>query len=418
MRADGLHETLARDRRRYERLVYGRLRGTVCWQDAEDIVSEALVRAHAGAELDPPQPGKERAWFTRIVFNQGIDFLRSRDGRRREGAAQRPDVVSLEVLESAGFELAEDAADAGLADAWIEGLDVENERAQAQAIVERVLSRMPPKDAELIKLRHLLGAEATRDEIAAMAGLTLGEFRWRYARAWARFVETISSDQPTECCRTIRALIGALQASAAPASAASEIDAHVLACPSCRVFARDSYRALELLPFIPAIGIAERWSARLAAILDRAGPEAAAGGGAAAGAGTGAAGLAGAGGAAGGLKTLAAVCTTTVATAGICGGVLMNKDPRDNKPREPQAAVAEKPAPPRPTTNAASASTSASSPARRTSSTPRRTSTSPKPEAPVPSSASSGSQEFGPSSSGAAREPAPAPSIGGGEFGP
>ena len=415
MRAEGLHEALARDRRRYERLVYGRLRGAICWQDAEDIVSEALLRAHASADVDPPTIGTERAWFTRIVFNQGIDFLRARDGRRRENARQRPDVVSLDELETVGVEMAEDVEHAGNGDAWLEELDVESEREQARVLVERVLARMPSKDAELIKLRHLLGPDATRDELAAMAGLTLGEFRWRYMRAWARFVETISSEQPTERCRVIRSLIGAVHASDAPPGAATQIDAHVIDCLSCKVFARDSYRALELLPFIPAIGIAERWSARVAVILDRSAPEAVAGGGAAAGAGTGAAGLAGAGGAAGGLKTLAVVCTTTVATAGVCGGVLLSDDGRERKPREPRAAVAERPAP---RANLTKVSVSPSSTARQARSTSRRATSPPKPEAPVPSSASSGSQEFGPSGSGGAREPAPAPSIGGGEFGP
>ena len=416
MRAEDLHEALARDRRRYERLVYGRLRGAICWQDAEDIVSEALIRAHARAEDDPPQPGKEQAWFTRIVFNQGIDFLRARDGRRREGARHRPDVVSLTELEAVGVELAEDIQHAGAGDAWIEDLDEETERAQAQEIVERVLSRMAPKDAELIKLRHLLGGEATRDEVAAMAGLTLGEFRWRHARAWSRFVEAISSEEPTERCRAARALMGRLQTSTAPATVASQIDAHVLDCPSCRVFARDSYRALELLPFVPAIGMAERWSARLAAIWDRAGPEAAAGGGVAAGAGGGAAGLAGAGGAAGGLKTLAAVCGTTAVTAGVCGGVIVLNDGRDDSRRTLAPAVAERPAP-RSSAKMASAAASSSSSRRRSGTASRQTRTT-KPESPVPSSASPGSREFDPSGSGSTTEPAPVASTGGSEFGP
>ena len=418
MRADELHEALARDRRRYERLVYGRLRGAICWQDAEDIVSDALMRAHAGAEVDPPDPGKEQAWFARIVLNQGIDFLRARDGRRRDGATPRPAVVSLNELETAGVELADDRGHAGTADAWIEDLDTDSEREQAQEIVARVLARMAPKDAELIKLRHLFGANASRDEVAAMAGLTLGEFRWRYARAWARFVEAISSEQPSERCHDIRALIGALHVSTAPRSAASQIDAHVLDCPSCRVFARDSYRALELLPFIPAIGIVERWSGRLAAIWDRSGPEAVAGGGAAAGAGTGAAGLAGAGGVAGGLKTLAAVCSATVVTAGVCGGVLLTNDGRDREPREPKAVATEKTTPTRRTRASASASASTTPPSRRSTSTSRRASTSTKPESAVPSSAPSGSREFRPSGSGSSPEPAPAPSTGAGEFGP
>ena len=323
MRAGDLHEKLARDHRRYERLVYGRLRGGICWQDAEDIVSDALMRAHASAEVDPPQRGKEQAWFTRIVFNQGIDFLRARDGRRREGARPRPDVVSLNELASAGIEVAEDVERRAGDDAWIDALDSECERAQAQEIVARVLSRMPPEEAALVKLRHLLGADASRDEVAAMAGLTLGEFRWRYARAWARFVETISAEQPTPRCEDIRALMGEIHTASAPPDATARIDAHVLDCPSCRVFARDSYRALELLPpLVPAIGVAERWTSRLIALWDRSGPEVAAGGGAAAAAGTGASGLAGAGV----LKSLAVACGTAAVTAGVCGGVLVMRD--------------------------------------------------------------------------------------------
>ena len=409
-RAGDLHETLARDRRRYERLVYGRLRGGLCWQDAEDIVSDALMRALTHAEADPPQPGKEQAWFTRIVLNRGVDFLRARDGRRREGYRRRPDVVSLNELEGAGIELAADIERAGSSEAWMESLDSDHERAQAQELVERVLSQMAPEDAELVTLRHLLGAEATRDEVAAMAGLTLGEFRWRYQRAWTHFVEIISADQPTHRCQEIRALIGELQAAAAPSDAAPRIDAHVLDCPSCRVFARDSYRALELLPFVPAVGFAERWTSRIAAFWDRSGPEAAAGGGAAAAAGTGASGLAGAGT----LKTLVALCGTTAVTAGVCGSVLVMTDGVDGTDRSPAPRVAAKPKQtPRVSVTPASTQTR-----RDSTTTSRRATAAVKPESPIPASAPSGSQEFSPSGSGASVQPAPAPSTGAGEFGP
>jgi DNA-directed RNA polymerase specialized sigma24 family protein len=83
MRAEQLHEALARDRRRYERLIHRRFRGGVSWEDAEDIVSDALLRAHSKRDSEPPERGKEGAWFTRIVFNQAVDFLRARDGRKR-----------------------------------------------------------------------------------------------------------------------------------------------------------------------------------------------------------------------------------------------------------------------------------------------------------------------------------------------
>jgi DNA-directed RNA polymerase specialized sigma24 family protein len=115
-----LHEGFARHRRRYEQLVYGRLRGGISWQDAEDIVSDALLRALSGADADPPQPGHEQAWFTRIVFNRGIDFLRARDGRNRNGSRPRPDLVSLNELEAAGVQLPDDIELAGSANAWID----------------------------------------------------------------------------------------------------------------------------------------------------------------------------------------------------------------------------------------------------------------------------------------------------------
>jgi RNA polymerase sigma factor (sigma-70 family) len=414
---EDLHEGLARDRRRYERLVYGRLRGGICWQDAEDIVSDALMRAHTSAKADPPQRGKEQAWFTRIVFNQGVDFLRARDGRRREGSRPRPDLVSLDELETSGVELADDIGGDGSADAWIDALDSNSERAQAQEIVERVLSRMAPQDAELVKLRHLLGADASREEVAAMAGLTLGEFRWRYARAWARFVETISADRPTQRCQDIRSLIGELHAAAAPVSAAAQIDAHVLDCPSCRVFARDSYRILELLPFVPAIGIAERWTARLAALWERCGPEAAAGGAAATATGTGAAGIAGAGAGAGALKALVGVCGTAAVTAGVCAGVVVMSDAPDSNRRPPARHGAAKQTP-RTSANLTPAATAGSSAPARPANATSGTTAAPDPKSAIATSAPSGSREFDPAGSGVPRQPAPTPSSGGGEFGP
>src|SRR3954451_2757649 len=84
MRGESLHEVLARDRQRYERLVYGRLRDSISWEDAEDIVSDALVKTQRAAG-EQPSLGKEGLWLASIVLNQGFDFIRSRDGRRRNG---------------------------------------------------------------------------------------------------------------------------------------------------------------------------------------------------------------------------------------------------------------------------------------------------------------------------------------------
>ena len=426
MRAEQLHEALARDRRRYERLVHRRFHGGVSWEDAEDIVSDALLRAHSRVDSEPPEHGKESAWFTRIVFNQAVDFLRARDGRRREGSRPRPGVVSLTELEEAGAELPDAADGAGAGEAWIEALDREGEQAQARTIVARVLSRVPPKDADLIKLRHLLGADAPREQVAAMAGLTLGEFRWRYARAWERFVDAMAAEQPTVQCQRIRLLIGGVEAGTAEATACAEIDAHVLACPSCQVFARDSCRALELLPFAPTVGVAEHWVARLAGIWERSNPEVAAGGGAVAATGAGASGLAGAGGVAGSLKTLAAICGATAATAGVCGSVLLTVDGSDDRRQRGAAPVTAKPADASTMTtrvvaaksSASSASSRSSTPSRRTATSTQNASLTSPPDKPIPASAPVGSQEFAPSGAGGPVQPASTPAAGGGEFSP
>jgi RNA polymerase sigma factor (sigma-70 family) len=257
MHGTDLHESLARDRMRYERLLFARMGGTLTREDAEDIVSDALVKVAAKVEVDPPRPGNEEAWFARVVLNQGIDFIRARDGRKRNGSNGRPKVVPLREVHEDADALASDddpAASIALGDAV--------EREQAQAVVTRVMSALDPKDAELVKLRHLVGPAASREQIATMAGLTVGEFRWRYTRAWNRFVDAVAGDAPTERCDHIRGLLGEVSAGVTSHDVVAEIDAHTLDCVSCRVFARESYRALELLPFAPVVTAAERWSAR------------------------------------------------------------------------------------------------------------------------------------------------------------
>jgi RNA polymerase sigma factor (sigma-70 family) len=274
MQAAGPHEMLARDRRRYERLLLARMGASLSREDAEDIVSEALIKAQLKMAEDPPRRGHEGPWFSRMVLNLGIDFLRARDGRRSDGVSQRPNVVPLTEID----EDAQDLADNGDEPSKLEELAEQAERAQAEALVERVMATLDPKEAELVKLRHLLGRKATRQEVAAMAGLSVGEFRWRYAH----FVEAVAMDAPTERCGRTRQLLGELDAGTAPAEVSSEIDAHTMDCASCRVFARESYRALEVMPFVPVVGFADRWSTRIACWWDRSGPETTAGAGTAA----------------------------------------------------------------------------------------------------------------------------------------
>jgi DNA-directed RNA polymerase specialized sigma24 family protein len=69
----GPHEVLARDRRRYERLLLARMGTAISAEDAEDIVSEALIKAQIKMEQDPPRRGREGPWFSRIVLNLGVE---------------------------------------------------------------------------------------------------------------------------------------------------------------------------------------------------------------------------------------------------------------------------------------------------------------------------------------------------------
>ena len=263
-----------------------------------------------------------------------------------------------------------------------------------------------------------------------MAGLTVSEFRWRYGRAWKRFVEAIAAEAPSPRCEPTRQLLADVQSGVAPPGAESAIDAHTLDCASCRVFARESYRALEILPLAPTAGFVERWSSRLGGIWERSGPEATAGAGTAA-AGAGLWALLTGGSVAGLLKTVSIVCTVTAVTAGLCAGVA-NVIEQASKPATPHAEK-RRSARQSPTPSATPAATATPI------STPRRVSTSPRPSRGhardrlpgLPARRSiraararsrpphrTAASEFAPSASGASLDPAPATDSGGGEFTP
>ncbi len=201
-----LHESLARDRHRYERLLLMRMGAAISREDAEDIVSESLVKVQRKVTADPPRTGSEDAWFGRIVLNQGVDFLRARDGRKRQGKGTSRWVVPLHEIDDESPALA--TGDEGGDPQGVERLADAAEREQARAVVGRVMTALDPKDAELVKLRHLVGGRASREQVAAMAGLTVGEFRWRYARAWGRFVDAVAVEAPTARCSRVRELLG------------------------------------------------------------------------------------------------------------------------------------------------------------------------------------------------------------------
>lgn len=259
-----------------------------------------------------------------------------------------------------------------------------------------------------------------------MAGITVAEFRWRYARAWKRFVEAVALDAPTPRCDRVRQLLGGLEGTG-PDAAAAEVDAHILDCPSCRVFARESYRALEVLPLpVAAVG-AEHWTTRLVSLWERSGPEVGAGTGSAA-AGAGLWSLLGGGGAAGVSKAVAILCSATAVTAGVCAGVAEvieglrepAKAPAQRAERRPARATPT----PVPTAIATATPTAAPTaaptrtPARKRKPPVRTTTADTSGESQIPASAPAGASEFLPGGASAPPEPAPSTDAGGGEFAP
>ena len=137
VRGASLHERLARDRRRYEGLVLSRMASRLSAEDAEDIVSESLIRAESRLKSQPPAPGKESAWFARVVLNQAVDFLRARDGRRRPGS--RPRLVAVPFDDAIEIERTHGEREANVVDE----LGEKTERQQARTLVSRVLRELP-----------------------------------------------------------------------------------------------------------------------------------------------------------------------------------------------------------------------------------------------------------------------------------
>ena len=177
---------LAVDRGRYEHLVVSRFRGTLSREDAEDVVSEALLRVADGIPADAGP-----AWFARVVLNRAEDFRRARDGRPRTGAQRA--FVPLK-----GADLRVDSR--GLTPDEDEGF----ERELARRTVHRALNRLPHEYRTLIRRRHLHGAP--RREIASALGMTVTQYEKRHAVAWSALELIVARDEPTPRCRPVRRL--------------------------------------------------------------------------------------------------------------------------------------------------------------------------------------------------------------------
>lgn len=164
--------------------------------DAEDLVQEALLRAHR--QIDALRsPEALAGWLYRIATNLCLDFLRPKAGRARLGAVEEP---------VDGIEVASD----------LPALDELVEHSEMMCCGEELLARLPPAYRTVLLLHDFQGR--TSGEIARSLRCAPGAVKIRLHRARARFRALV-----LECCDLYHdgrgALVGACKQPAPGAEA-------------------------------------------------------------------------------------------------------------------------------------------------------------------------------------------------------
>jgi RNA polymerase sigma-70 factor (ECF subfamily) len=139
-------------------------------QDAEDVAQEAFVKAYR--QLHTFRQGEPfRPWLLRIVQNQALNTVRSRN--RRHGLFERAVIFAPRSADPPH--------------AAVESAD---ESAQVLAAIDQ----LPPDDKAILHLRYFL--ELPEREIATAIGKAPGTVKSRLHRASARLRNAIEKDYP------------------------------------------------------------------------------------------------------------------------------------------------------------------------------------------------------------------------------
>lgn len=148
-------------------LAHGMLRDPI---EAQDVVEEALVRAH---EAGPGFRGERglRTWLLRITANLCRDRLRRR--RFTAGSLDGPVPIQDAALR---FEPVAD---------WDHALD----QARVSAALEQAIAGLPDEQREAVLLRHRL--ELSYEDMSDALGVPLGTIKSRLARALAALREAM-----------------------------------------------------------------------------------------------------------------------------------------------------------------------------------------------------------------------------------
>jgi RNA polymerase sigma-70 factor (ECF subfamily) len=149
---------------------------------ADDVVQLAFLRAHRARRRFRWRPGNRDAlvlsWYVAIARNAAIDVLRhrSRIGARTVSLAAPLEVPRefKDVLASQGHE--QDVVEA-------------EARRDTRSAVRRAISRLPPKQREVVELHKLQGLHMA--EIARRLGVKEGCLRVRAHRAYRLLAEDL-----------------------------------------------------------------------------------------------------------------------------------------------------------------------------------------------------------------------------------
>lgn len=247
-------------------MLVARFPGALSWEDAEDVVQQALAEK-APRDDDGRTTEQRHAWWATVLRNAAIDFIRARDGRATEATPARGRAASLEGLEAVGGGL-----DVALADQDVEvgadELDREYERVQAQRVARRALRRLDRRDRRLIEGRYM--HRLTNAELAAEVEMTVSGIEKAWPRAWVRFVSAVVTDDAAEAiCGDMRLLMGAREIGAVATSDVARFEAHMAECVACRAWELTGRRAAAALPVLPSLGLLEVLTGKLGMLVER-----------------------------------------------------------------------------------------------------------------------------------------------------
>jgi RNA polymerase sigma factor (sigma-70 family) len=183
----------AAERRRFETIVLRAYTGTLTREDAEDVVSEALITC--ATECPVVEPDRAHAWFARVVLNRAEDLRRSRHGRPRDArgpALQATACARRFVALDECPEILRLACDTAHPE---DRLMTKLQRAEARAAVLTALRAMDPLLAKVLWQRHLAcdGEPASRAEAAAALNVSIARYERLYTRARRAFIDAATT---------------------------------------------------------------------------------------------------------------------------------------------------------------------------------------------------------------------------------